>query len=331
MSTAKATAPDEVIELEPTIEANLASDGDFGASRPGPAIVLQQGTIASFSSEMDSLRRKRMCAAALFLAVAFGILASWVFASDNPSTLTADGSRYSIRVGFLALRCLLAAVIAGLLRSEFPLTRKQLRVVENLLFLGLTLLAMGSLYFVGLDQLRRGPSFVPSTLAFIKDLMIQMLVLMLLYGMLIPNPPAVAARTLVFMFLGPIVALYCLRYHPEVRHLMTEVGTAEEASPNILFLGLGASLAFYGSYLLNGLRTELHTARKFGQYHLERKLAEGGMGEVYLAEHALLKRPCCLKLIKPDIATNTVALARFEREVQSAATLSHPNTIEIFD
>src|SRR5258708_31960716 len=55
------------------------------------------------------------------------------------------------------------------------------------------------------------------------------------------------------------------------------------------------------------------------------------MGEVYLAEHQLLKRPCALKLIRPDSATNPRALARFEREVHLTATLSHPNTVEIYD
>ena len=55
------------------------------------------------------------------------------------------------------------------------------------------------------------------------------------------------------------------------------------------------------------------------------------MGEVYLAEHQLLKRPCALKLIKAEAGADPIALARFEREVQSAARLSHPNTIEIYD
>ena len=55
------------------------------------------------------------------------------------------------------------------------------------------------------------------------------------------------------------------------------------------------------------------------------------MGEVYLAEHQLLKRPCALKLIKPEVGADPIALARFEREVQSAARLAHPNTIEIYD
>jgi serine/threonine-protein kinase len=55
------------------------------------------------------------------------------------------------------------------------------------------------------------------------------------------------------------------------------------------------------------------------------------MGEVFLAEHALLKRPCALKQIKGSANSDPLALARFEREVQSSARLAHPNTIEIFD
>ena len=55
------------------------------------------------------------------------------------------------------------------------------------------------------------------------------------------------------------------------------------------------------------------------------------MGEVYLAEHQLLKRPCALKLIRPGSAGDPRALARFEREVRATARLSHPNTVEIYD
>jgi serine/threonine protein kinase len=72
-------------------------------------------------------------------------------------------------------------------------------------------------------------------------------------------------------------------------------------------------------------------AREIGQYRLHQQVGAGAMGEVYLAEHQLLKRPCALKLIRPDIAGDPAALALFEREVRVTATLSHPNTVEIYD
>src|SRR2546423_11784789 len=55
------------------------------------------------------------------------------------------------------------------------------------------------------------------------------------------------------------------------------------------------------------------------------------MGEVYLAEHGLLRRPCALKLIRPEWEGDPTNLARFEREVQAMAPLTHPNIVEIFD
>lgn len=54
------------------------------------------------------------------------------------------------------------------------------------------------------------------------------------------------------------------------------------------------------------------------------------MGEVFLAEHAMLKRPTALKILKPEV-TSEDTIIRFEKEVQSASRLSHPNTIEIYD
>ena len=78
------------------------------------------------------------------------------------------------------------------------------------------------------------------------------------------------------------------------------------------------------------LQKEVASARRVGSYVLLKKLGEGGMSTVYLARHALLKRPTAVKLIKLHRATDEL-LARFEREVDIASRLTHPNTIEIFD
>jgi len=92
----------------------------------------------------------------------------------------------------------------------------------------------------------------------------------------------------------------------------------------------GTALVFW-SYRFAQLQREAAQARRFGQYRLKELIGSGGMGEVFLAEHTLLKRPCALKRIRPGQDTDPVTLARFEREVRATAKLSHPHTVEIYD
>lgn len=98
-----------------------------------------------------------------------------------------------------------------------------------------------------------------------------------------------------------------------------------------IWFPLAVGIASYGARQAGLLRAQAHAAKRFGQYRLTRKLGGGGMGEVYLAEHLLLRRPSVVKIIRPDRASDRSLLKRFEREVQILATLTHWNTVEVFD
>lgn len=97
------------------------------------------------------------------------------------------------------------------------------------------------------------------------------------------------------------------------------------------WMGVASTVAIFGAYKLAELRRQVAEARRFGHYQLIRRIGGGGMGEVHLAEHVLLKQPCAIKLIRPERAGDPAALERFEREVRATARLTHWNTVQIYD
>ncbi len=97
-----------------------------------------------------------------------------------------------------------------------------------------------------------------------------------------------------------------------------------------MFCGMATLLATTGSRVIYGLRAQIREARQLGQYTLDGLIAEGGMGAVYRARHALLRRPTAVKLLPPD-KYGADSVARFEREVQHMSQLTHPNTVHVYD
>jgi beta-lactam-binding protein with PASTA domain/predicted Ser/Thr protein kinase len=67
------------------------------------------------------------------------------------------------------------------------------------------------------------------------------------------------------------------------------------------------------------------------RYEVHRKLARGGMSDVYLARDRVLDRPIALKVLFPEYAKDATFVARFRREAQAAARLNHPNIVSVFD
>jgi serine/threonine-protein kinase len=148
------------------------------------------------------------------------------------------------------------------------------------------------------------------------------------YGIFIPNTWRRCALVVGLLAATPIVtAAIC---NSVFGALDDELLAAYLFNVAIWMLYAGA-LAIYGSHRIDVLRNEAQEARELGQYRLKRLLGTGGMGEVYLAEHLLLRRPCALKLIRTDRAGNPDSLRRFEREVHATAALTHPNTVHVYD
>ncbi len=79
------------------------------------------------------------------------------------------------------------------------------------------------------------------------------------------------------------------------------------------------------------VRQEAPHLETLGPYVLLGKLGSGGMGEVFLAEHQLMKRQCAIKLIHPEQARDTEMRCSFEQEAKATAQLTHWNTVEVYD
>jgi serine/threonine-protein kinase len=95
--------------------------------------------------------------------------------------------------------------------------------------------------------------------------------------------------------------------------------------------------AYVAARVVYRLGTQLTRARELGSYRLVERLGEGGMGEVWRAQHRLLARPAAVKLMRPemlagsDLGQQSERHARFEREAQATSSLRSPHTVQLYD
>ena len=226
----------------------------------------------------------------------------------------------------------LAALATILWTMRPPYTLRRLRRLEVLLFGVSTLYLLGEAYNVlfGIDGMMLVYAQRPlaETSALGRQTAILWLSLIVAYGTFIPNTGRRCAVVTGVMASSPVILIAIAgSLNPMIPTRLLFMVLSEI----VLWSGVGVAIAIYGSHKITVLREEAMAARKLGQYQLKQQLGAGGMGEVYLAEHVLLKRPCAVKVIRPDQAGDPTTLQRFLREVQVTSTLTHPNTVQVFD
>jgi tRNA A-37 threonylcarbamoyl transferase component Bud32 len=280
-------------------------------------VAMVGGSGPHLSSETDALRLVRLRAASTFLIASLGVFLIWriTFAQSDLWPLN-------------------AAVIAGIgaasvfLYEPTPPSSRRLRWIEFAIFGQMLFYIAVRQYYATLSAAHEGHDLLLAA----RGGIIWSIMLMFVYAMLIPNTWRAASRVLVAFALTPAaVRLFVYFTHPTIFRTLRDNATVEMLSENVVYMLVAVSLAIYGTHIINTLRVEAFEAKQLNQYRLVAPIGSGGMGDVFLAEHRLMKRPCALKLIRRDRADDPRAMARFEREVRATARLSHPNTIEIYD
>jgi serine/threonine-protein kinase len=156
-------------------------------------------------------------------------------------------------------------------------------------------------------------------------------ILILVYAMIAPaTPRRILYASLIAATMDPLaVWIAHLRGLP----VPSPLSTVLMFFPNYVC----AALAVVPSQVLHRLGRQIRKARDMGSYQLVERLGQGGMGEVWRAQHRLLARNAAIKLVRPELlgastaADSRTMLRRFEREAQATAALSSPHTIRVFD
>jgi eukaryotic-like serine/threonine-protein kinase len=248
------------------------------------------------------------------LGVTFGHLASWVLEPSDSAT-----------IGWNAIDLIAAAAVVVSM-ALFFFTRRPDRDPKLILNLGLAYLV-----FTALD-LGLMVHWFPPPHGSLDPMLTWTGVVVLMFSAIVPTPPKK-------MLVVGLVAALMNPLGMWVGHMrgIADVGPWTNALlmhyPDFLLVGVAVVIA----RVVTRLGQHVSKAREMGSYHLGELLGRGGMGEVYKATHRMLARPAAIKLIRPDSLGGAdsegadVAVKRFRREAEAAASLRSPHTVELYD
>jgi serine/threonine-protein kinase len=286
-------------------------------------VALIEGSSPHLSAETRDLLRNRLRIAAVLFFIGFlAFLLRWplnwdVWGAPEHRTMFYTHAAVIVALGFLA--------VALCHRCGYSL--RTLRIAELLVFgfpaLFFLVLGYHDVYFW--SNLEAGRARAPT-------LVVPWLLLIFTYALFIPNSWQRALAVLLPIGLAPIALQVGASWNSAaIRAVLQRPEYSGFLMGQLMYMAMAVLIATVGVHTIGTLRRQAFTARQLGQYRLKQKIGSGGMGEVYLAEHEMMKRPCVVKLIRPEKAGDPQMLARFEREVRATAKLSHWNSIDIYD
>ena len=290
-----------------------------------PEVALVTGSGPCLSGEIGCLLHSRLRVATVIMWVGFTVFFVRQLVAGLPPGQSPLG--FALHGGVVAVLTVLGAILW--LRPVIPLC--WLRLIE----LGVFGSAAAFFAWLQYDQFSSGhvlafahtgcEAHVLRMAAGMSAL--RWFILLVTYGTFIPNTWKRCAVVVGIIALAPVLITGGFLLFDRAAGPYLADGLLDTAT----LMVIGAAIAVFGSHKISTLHQEAFAAKQLGQYRLKERLGAGGMGEVYLAEHRFLRRPCAIKLIRPEQAGDPKTLLRFEREVQATAALTHWNTVEIYD
>ena len=286
-------------------------------------VALVKGSSPGQSQETLNLLRDRLRIVALLLFTVFAIFLVKSLVSVGEYATGPHAIMFYAHIGVT----LLLGMFAQRLCTHCVLVEKNLQWAELLIFGGpaVFFLILGYHKLLDCANMGVGHSHVPS-LAGPWSLLI------FSYALFVPNTWRRAAMVMGLLGLAPLAVM---GFAYAESSAFVELAAMDQFQgvffEHLMIMTMTVVIATMGVKSIRSLRREAFAARQLGQYRLKQLLGSGGMGEVYLAEHQMMKRPCAIKIIRPEKAGNPKVLARFEREVRATAKLSHWNSIDIYD
>ena len=305
----------------PTVQPTI--DYVPSASALPPRVEVVAGSGVHLSEETRSLLRIRLRAVALAMSCAFGaflVRDFWLAGHYRDPLLLA--------FHVVVVAAFLASYAA--LSGRRPIALRRLRALELVLF-GMTIAFFVTIHY-RLVQLRVAEGDRVMLMATVKNTVLFVFAMIVLYGMFIPNTWRRAAAVVGVMLAATLLSPLALRIlHPEVypvRRAAADVRDRQRERPDAGDRRRrdGLRHPHHQRPPRRGLRGPPAQPVPAQGPDRRRRHGRGLPGRAPVAE-----APCAIKLIAPDRAGDPKALARFEREVRTTARLSHPNTVEIYD